>query len=110
MLRGEAYRLLKDKIRRFCDASIEPSDGAARKLIFELSDIVDQVRTDSGPTLAGMGAKAIESLFETGLLVRKCSACKEPVSVCKCARGRAVPRRHTYLELDRARLRALEAL
>jgi hypothetical protein len=105
MFRGEAYRLIKDKIRRFCDASIEPSDGAARKLIFQLSDIVDQVHTDSGPTLAGMSASAIDSLFETGLLVRRCSACKEAVSACQCAK-----KRRTYLELDRARLRALQAL
>jgi hypothetical protein len=105
MLRSEAYRLLKDKIRRFCDASIEPSDGAARKLIFELSDIVDHVHTDTGPTIVGMRTAAIEGLFETGLLVRKCSACKEPVAACKCAR-----RRRTYLEVDRVRLRELEAL
>jgi hypothetical protein len=105
MLRAEAFRLLKSKIRRFCEASIEPSGEAARALLFELNDVIDHVHTDTGPTLIGMKTAAIEGLFETGLLVRKCSACKEPVAACKCAR-----RRRTYLEVDRARLRELEAL
>lgn len=105
MLRSEAYRLIKEKVRRFCDASIEPSDGAARKLVFELNDIVDHVNTDSGPTLAGMRAKALEALFETGILVRKCNGCKNPIGDCTCGRKRS-----TSVELNHAVLRKLGAL
>ncbi len=104
--RAEAYNHLKTKIRRFCEASLEPSDDAARKLIWELNDVVDQVNTDSGPTLVGIKAKAIDSLFEAGLLVRKCRTCRCEILMCKCG----AKRRRTYLVINRDMLRRLGSI
>lgn len=112
MTRSEAYTLVKAKLRRFCEATHEPSDAASRKLVWELNAIVDEVNTDSGPTLNDIKKKAFDALIETGLLVRKCRKCRDKVSVCFCIEytGLSPRKRRTFLDLDRAALRRLESI
>ncbi len=105
MTRGEAYRLIKVKLRGFCESTHEPSADAARALIWQLNDLVDHVTTESGPILKTIKARAFEQLSALGLLIRRCRRCEKNLTVCKCTGKRA-----SFLDVDRRILKELEAL
>lgn len=102
MNRSEVFRLIKRKIRRFCESPLEPSAAEARSLIWQLNELVDEVTTVESPTLDRLKREAFDRLISLGVLIRCCSVCKLPLFDCRCAR-----KSETYVTLNHSVIKEL---
>ena len=103
MTRGEAVVIIKAKVRKFCDASLEPSAAEARALIWEVNNLVDDVATVNTVPLDALRREAFDQLLVLGILVRCCARCRKPCVECICRR-----KGDTFIMLNRSLINELE--